>query len=148
LHDAGCVGRGGVGKGSHAGGPWHGFLQQLEPFRLEVRSQVAHAGDIPAWRGQARDEPRLDRIARAGHDNGDGADRVLRRTDREASCGHNEVHPEVDELGRMGWEAVQIPFRKSRLEGDIFPLNPAQLTESLPEWRALQVRFRGRETDP
>ena len=55
------------------------FPEQLQLLRVHPGAQSAQASDVAAGPGQARDEPRPDRVADIVEEDGDRRRRVLQR---------------------------------------------------------------------
>jgi hypothetical protein len=45
----------------------------------------------------------------------------------------DDVHVETDEIGREARQAIAAPLRIAVLEADVLPLDPSEVTETLPE---------------
>ena len=71
--------------------------------------------------------------AGGGHHDRDRARGVLGRTDRGGSLGHNHVHWEPDQLGRLVAETLFAPLRIAVLNNDVLALDIAELAQPLLE---------------
>jgi hypothetical protein len=82
---------------------------------------------------QAGDEPLPHRISGGGHHDRDRARGVLGRTDRGGSLGHNHVHWELDQFGRLVAEPLFAPLRIAVLQDDVPTLNVTEIAQRLLE---------------
>jgi hypothetical protein len=86
----------GVRQNDQPGEAWQQVFQQLHAFCAQLCRIVAHARDVPAWRGQAGDKPALNRKPTDRHDNGDGVRRVPRCEGCVVRQGHEHIDLQLD----------------------------------------------------
>ena len=88
---------------------------------------------LPPGRARLATKPSRHRINNARHDDGDRPRRLLRRLDRGRGVRHDDVHLEVDQLGRQIWEPAVLTLGPSGLDGEVLPFNIAQVAQALAE---------------
>src|SRR6266508_6695976 len=127
----------------------HRLLEELQPLAIELRRQVAQARQVPSWVGQARDEPFPHRIT-SQYNDGDRARSLLGGAGREVSEGHNHIDPEPDQLGRKLGKPFRLSLAIPGRDGNVLPLDIAQVAQTLLErlQRCIRSRRRIGATEP
>ena len=112
-----------------------GFLEQFDPLSSEAyrTDPEGDAGDVASRTREAGHDARPDRIDQAGEHDRDRSGCLLRgeRTDRGAN--HEDVDLQPNHLGDESGKAFGPPFRESRFDDDILPLDVPEVSEPLPE---------------
>src|SRR5262249_46716669 len=102
----------------------------------------ANPGYVAARPREAGDDSLGDRIAHTSQDDEDVTGGPLGslacRTSR-----HDDVHLPPCEVGCNVGKSIEVPFRPAQLKGEVLPLNPAQLTQLLPERIPIGCGLRG-----
>lgn len=104
----------------------HQLVQQLHPFRPELRDQGGHARDISARSVQARDKPRPDRVdPQRENDRNRRARRLCGQCRKSAAGRKDHSHRTTDQLGRQLRQSLVSPFRPAVFDQDIAALDIA-----------------------
>jgi hypothetical protein len=99
LHRIGHRYVAGNGQNGDSRKPRDGIVQKLELLGHDVWLHRAQPGNVTARAGEAGDKSGSDRIAARRHDDRDRAGRLLDGPGRLFALRHDDVHPELDEVG-------------------------------------------------
>jgi hypothetical protein len=114
-------------------------------FACQFRTDGRHAGDIAARLGEARDEPRLDRIAHQCHHDRD----LMRCLSSGEGCrrepGHNQVHFEPHQFLSQSRKPACIPCVRSKFVSNVSSFDVAKLAHIL--LKEPPKALRGRRSD-
>ena len=109
------------------------FLQQCDPFLVELGPQTGVAGEIAAGAREALDEAGLDGVIERVEDDRDRGRDLFRGLSGRRRRREDHIDLEPNQIGRQGAQARVLVTTKSVLDGEIFALDPAQLAQLLPE---------------
>ena len=129
-------------EGAHPRESWHSLSQQLQPFGGQIDDDDAHAGDVPAWLGDASHKPEADGIGDTSKDDGDRLGRVLGRPGRWRANRHDRVDLEAHQVGSKAWRELVLSRRVAALKGPILPFHPPKVVQRFRE--SLSGGLRGR----
>src|SRR4029077_20491317 len=119
------------------------LLEQLQPLAAQRGLDSGETGDVAARPRQRRDEAAADRIRNARENDGDGARFWQQRRRGGCRMRKNEAGLQRDEFLRelFPWPRV-LGRHPARVHPDFVALRPPELLQSLPESRAVGLRFR------
>ena len=104
-------------------------------FPTTSGSNDGQSSDVAPRPGEAGDEAAPQRIGRAPHHNGDRRRRVLGGQGRCHTPHHQDIHLEMDQLGREGREPLVLPFRPAVLYDEVLAFDIAERVHPLQELR-------------
>ena len=129
----------------------HRFGEELEALRTELHGLIGDAGHVAAGPREARDQADAFGVTDEGQHDRDRRGRVLGRRGRRASHGDDDVHLELDQLGRERGKALLLGVGPPAEVHDVLRLDVAQIPERLSQrqrWRAIRrPRAAGQESD-
>src|SRR4030095_15291381 len=131
---------GGIGQYGDVRALGQRLLEEFQPLAGEPVTKVAQARDVPPRVRQAGDESFRYRIIGGGrHHDWDRVGGLLGRADGGAAPGHNQVHLELDQLGRQVAETFLTSLGIAVLNDKVLALDVAEIAQPLPE--SLQTRI-------
>ena len=114
------------------GGGGYQLAQQLESFPRDRRGEEARAGDFAARPVEASDEAQFDRVAAATENDGNGGGCRLGDQRRTGIRGdHGDLT--ANQIGRQGWQSIELTFGPAIFDRDIPALNVAGFLETITE---------------
>jgi hypothetical protein len=122
-----------IPEDAHAFGIRNGRDQQFQPFRGEIAHLNAYPSEIPARSRQRGNKAGTNRVAGPGKYNRDRLGCGLSRLRRRCPDGEDNVRLKTDELGGEIRKDLGCFLRVAPLEGDVLPLGPAEVSQSLRE---------------
>src|SRR4029077_18897500 len=106
------------------------LAQQLEAPAGQVRRQKTHAGDVPAWPAEARNETARQRIVTEPDDR-DGLGGIFRGLHCRRALGHDGIDSQSHQFRGELWQGILFAVSITILEGDVLPFDPAVFLQSL-----------------
>lgn len=104
---------------------------------------------LPAGTGNARDQPRLDRIGPRCHDDRDGRGLLFYGDMHHVGRGQDDIGLQPHEFRRERGQAIHFAFRPAQFERDVPPLDPALFLEALAKrFKEFGVGFRRTPGEP
>src|SRR5262245_35332662 len=134
----------------HTGGAWQSLLQELEPLRVQLDTEIRNPGHCAARAGQALDSARSDRVRQPGEhdwyvpnwrpDRHAGSSFWRNRTIRKGcgSGGDDDVRLKLHDGGGRRWPQLSC-LCGALLQSQISPFNPTEIPQTLYE-RFSEVR--------
>lgn len=107
-----------------------------------TKCQEAEPSQVLAGSREALDQPGVDRIGCHRDDDGDRLGRVLGGERRRRGRGKDEIDRAPDKLPCKIREAVSLLVCPPILDGNVSSLNPAEVSQTLPEGLAVERRPR------
>src|SRR5262249_11153258 len=106
------------------------FLEQLQLLAKGFRSNaVVQPCDISARARETLDEPEPNRIKKISRNDGNGSGSVLGCQGRR----YDDVHLEANQPGSKVGQPIRPARSKARVDGNVLPFNPPELTQPLSE---------------
>src|SRR5262249_49847630 len=124
-----------VDEKAYRGPPGHELVKQLHLLCRNVAEQEAHAGDVVARPGEARDHGKLGRgTPHREHDRNRAGYHRLRLEPLAGAAGRDEhVDATSNQIARQPRYAIDLPFGKAIFDGDVLSLDKAHLSKPLAE---------------
>jgi len=114
-------------------GGGHQIVQQPQPFRHQLRTQLGHTGDVATWSIQARHKTKLDRIAgRLEHDR-DGRGHSLGGKRRRRPARQHHTDAPAHQVGCQCRKLVDMTISPTKFDRDVLALDAAGFTQALPK---------------
>jgi hypothetical protein len=114
----------------------------LYSFGAQLGSEKACAGDVSSRPGKAGNKARRYGIADRDHDDRNTPGGFLGYTGNLGSRRQDDVHIGGDEIGNESVQAVQLPVRITKLQRNVFAINPAPFPEGSQERGDPSLRLR------
>jgi len=124
-----------MGRIPEDGDPGHRgdhLLEELQPLAGRLGGLDVQPRDVSLRPREVGDLPDADGVGASGHDR-DRPGRPAGRDCREIPHRTDDVDLETHEIRRQFGEKFRLSLRRSDLDDDVLPLDPAQLAEFLPE---------------
>jgi hypothetical protein len=114
-------------------GLWNGLFEQIQVLHTQLDTLVRPPRDVAARTRQRGDQPTPNRISHTPDDDGDRRGGLFGSQGRWRARGQDHVNLETDKLSREFRQPVVLSLGGPDLNGDALALDPAEITEPLPE---------------
>ncbi len=109
------------------------FLEQLQPFSVQLLGHLGQPRDVAAGPRQALSQPQRNRVTRCRHNDRDCPGSSLGSQSIGSTGCDDHVDLETDEIGCEVREAIVFTLRIAVLDVDVLALDPAVVSETEPE---------------
>ena len=106
------------------------LLQQLDAFPGQFRCEGAEPGDVAAGVREARHDADVERLGDCRHDDRDHFRHCFGRFGGRRSSRDDQVHRQVNQLGREIEEPLRLPIRGAVLDAQILPFDVPTLAKT------------------
>src|SRR6185437_9097970 len=118
--------------------------EHSQPLSAQLRALQAHTRDVPPRVRQAGHESGSDRIAAAGHHDGNTSRCLLSGTDRSRTRSDNHVNFQSCKFGREAGQSIRA-IAGSMFDDDVLVFDVAERAETLTQF--LEPALRAEEAD-
>ena len=109
------------------------FLDQFEPFCVELRNKETRSRDVCFGPCETRDKTRRDSVAADRHDNWNRRGRLFRCARPRRPVGHDDIDVETNKLGGQPGEPIVFALRLAELYNNVPALDITEFAQTGPQ---------------